>query len=82
MSALKKVSLKDIAEAAGVSTALVSFVLNGKKKEYRVGEETAKRILKIAQEMNYQPNIAPKSLRSGRTKTIGDVVSDIYNPSY
>lgn len=39
MSSLKKISLKDIAEAAGVSTALVSFVLNGKKKEYRVGEE-------------------------------------------
>ena len=37
MSSLKKISLKDIAEAAGVSTALVSFVLNGKKKEYRVG---------------------------------------------
>ena len=52
MSSLKKISLKDIAEAAGVSTALVSFVLNGKKKEYRVGEETAQRILKIANEMN------------------------------
>ena len=82
MSALKKISLKDIAEAAGVSTALVSFVLNGKKKEYRVGEETAKRILKIAQEMNYQPNIAAKSLRSGRTKTIGVVISDISNPFF
>ena len=82
MSALKKVSLKDIAEAAGVSTALVSFVLNGKKKEYRVGEETAKRILKIAQEMNYQPNIAAKSLRSGRTKTFGVVISDISNPFF
>ena len=53
MSSLKKISLKDIAEAAGVSTAWVSFVLNGKKKEYRVGEETAQRILKIANEMNY-----------------------------
>ena len=51
MSSLKKISLKDIAEAAGVSTALVSFVLNGKKKEYRVGEETAQRILKIANEL-------------------------------
>ena len=79
MSSLKKISLKDIAEAAGVSTALVSFVLNGKKKEYRVGEETAKRILKIANEMNYQPNLAAKSLRSGKTKTIGLVVSDISN---
>ena len=33
-------SLIHISEAAGVSTALVSFVLNGKKKEDRVGEET------------------------------------------
>lgn len=82
MASLKKISLKDIAEAAGVSTALVSFVLNGKKKEYRVGEETAQRILKIANEMNYQPNLAAKSLRSGKTKTIGLVVSDISNPFF
>lgn len=82
MSSLKKISLKDIAEAAGVSTALVSFVLNGKMKEYRVGEDTAQRILKIANEMNYQPNLAAKSLRSGKTKTIGLVVSDISNPFF
>lgn len=82
MASLKKISLKDIAEAAGVSTALVSFVLNGKEKEYRVGEETAQRILKIANEMNYQPNLAAKSLRSGKTKTIGLVVSDISNPFF
>lgn len=82
MPSIKKISLKDIAEAAGVSTALVSFVLNGKKKEYRVGEETAQRILKIANEMNYQPNLAAKSLRSGKTKTIGLVVSDISNPFF
>lgn len=82
MSSLKKISLKDIAEAAGVSTALVSFVLNGKEKEYRVGEETAQRILKIAKDMNYQPNLAAKSLRSGKTKTIGLVVSDISNPFF
>ncbi len=70
MSALKKVSLKDIAEAAGVSTALVSFVLNGKKKEYRVGEETAKRILKIAQEMNYQPILLPRAFAVGGLKQL------------
>ena len=82
MPPLKKTSLKDIAQAAGVSTALVSFVLNGKMKEYRVGEDTAQRILKIAHEMNYQPNLAAKSLRGGKTKTIGLVVSDISNPFF
>lgn len=82
MSSLKKTSIKDIAEAVGVSPALVSFVLNGKRKEHRVGEETARRILKTAKELNYQPNLAAKSLRSGKTETIGLVVSDISNPFF
>jgi len=82
MPSLKKVSLKDVANAAGVSTTLVSFILNGNGKEYRVGKETAERVVKIAREMNYQPNIAAKSLRSGKTKTIGLVVSDISNPFF
>ena len=82
MVPLKKISLKDIAEAAGVSPALVSFVLNGHAKEYRVGEETALRVEKIAREMNYQPNLAAKNLRCGKTDTIGLVVSDISNPFF
>jgi LacI family transcriptional regulator len=79
MTEIKCVSLKDIAKKAGVSTALVSFVLNGKGKMYRVSEQTEKHILRIAMEMNYQPNMAAKSLRSGKTGTIGVVVPDITN---
>lgn len=82
MAYIKKISLKDIAAVAGVSPALVSFVLNGKGKEYRVNEDTAKRIMDIARELNYQPNFAARSLRSGCTKTIGLVVSDISNPFF
>ncbi len=82
MGNIKKSSLKDVAAKAGVSTALASFVLNGKGKEYRVGEQTAKHILSVATEMNYQPNMAAKSLRSGKTNTIGVVVSDISNPFF
>lgn len=82
MATLKKVSLRDIAKAAGVSPALVSFVLNGKAEEYRVGEETAQKIKQIAIEMNYQPNLAARGLRAGKTKTIGLVVSDISNPFF
>lgn len=82
MVTLKKISLKDIAAEAGVSTALVSFVLNGKGREHRIGEETSRHILRIAREMNYQPNIAARGLRSGMTGTIGVVVSDISNPFF
>lgn len=78
----RKVSQKDIAEKAGVSTALVSYVLNGKAKESRVGEEMAAKVLKIADELNYRPNHLAKSLRSGKTYTIGLVIADISNPFF
>ncbi len=78
----KKVSIKDIAREAGVSIALVSYVLNGKEKESRVGQEIAGKIRQIATELNYQPNYLAKSLRSGKTQTIGLIIADISNPFF
>ncbi len=67
---------------AGVSTALVSYVLNGKEKESRVGQEIAQKIRQIAADLNYQPNHLAKSLRSGKTHTIGLIIADISNPFF
>lgn len=78
----KKILLKDIAKEVGVSTALVSYVLNGKEKEARVGEEMAKKIKKVAKKLNYQPNLIARGLKSGRTKTLGLIVADISNPFF
>lgn len=78
----KKISLKDIAQKAGVSTALVSYVLSGKEKESRVGQEIALKIRQIATELNYQPNHLAKSLRSGKTHTIGLIIADLSNPFF
>jgi len=61
----KRVSLKDIADKVGVSTALVSYVLNGQEKEKRVGAEVVIRIRKALEEMNYKPNFIARSLRYG-----------------
>jgi LacI family transcriptional regulator len=47
----KKTTLKDIATRAGVSTALVSYVMNGKDKEGKVGKEMAITIKAIAKEL-------------------------------
>lgn len=77
---MKKVSLKDIAKKAGVSTATVSYVLTNKK--CRVSETTKQRIREIAKELNYQPNQIAKSLKSGKTYTIGLIVADISNPFF
>jgi LacI family transcriptional regulator len=75
----KKVSLKDIAAQVGVSTALVSYVLNN-KKEGRIGKEVAEKIKKTARDLNYQPNQIARSLKVQKTFTIGLIVADIANP--
>lgn len=78
----KRVSLRDIAERVGVSIALVSYVLNGREKEMRVGAEVVKKIRKAAEELNYQPNQIARSLRMQSTKTLGMIVADIANPFF
>lgn len=79
---MKKVSIKDIAQKAGVSIATVSLVLNDKNKKGRVSRDKAEEIKKIAKEMNYQPNVVARSLQSGRSQTIGLLVADISNPFF
>jgi LacI family transcriptional regulator len=76
---IKKVSLKDIAQKVGVSTALVSYVLNN-KKEGRIGKEVAQKIRDAAKELNYTANQIARSLKTNKTFTIGLIVSDISNP--
>ncbi|OOQ59431.1 LacI family DNA-binding transcriptional regulator [Mucilaginibacter pedocola] len=74
---MKKVVLKDIANHVGVSTALVSYVLNGQAVEKQVSKENAARIMAAAEELNYRPNQIAKSLKTQKTHTIGLVVADI-----
>jgi len=63
------VTQKDIAKALNVSQGLVAQVL-GNRKDARATEETRERILRMAAEMDYRPNMAARSLRSGRTHTV------------
>lgn len=80
---MKKVVLKDIARHVGVSTALVSYVLNDLAEEKQVGKEIAEKIRQAAIELNYQPNQIARSLKTRKTHTIGLIVADInYRFSY
>ena len=73
--------LADIAKAAGVSSAVVSRVIN-KDPTLRVGKETRERVLEAIAALDYSPNIAAKSLRSARSGLIGILLNDITNPVY
>ena len=76
---MKRVSIKDIAQKAGVVPSTVSLVLNGKAKQSRISDDLAARIKALAIETGYQPLQTAVSLRTGRTKTLGLIVEDISN---
>ena len=61
----KRVTLKDIATAAGVTTATVSYVLNDTPGQ-KIAPETRERVLKAARELSYVPNSAARTLRARR----------------
>lgn len=78
----KKTSLADIAKSLGVSKTLVSMVLNGKGNDNGINEDTQKRVWAKSKELNYKPNIMARSLRTGRSYTLGLIVADISNAFY
>jgi LacI family transcriptional regulator len=69
-----RVTSREVADRAGVSRTTVSFVLNGVQSG-KVSEETRARVLKAARELGYVPDAAARTLVSGKTRTIGLVVS-------
>lgn len=78
---MKRASIKDIARIAGVSVATVSYVLN-RKEGSRISEATQKKILEVAENINYTPNKIAKSLKMSKSKLIGLIVADISNDFY
>lgn len=61
------VTIREVAQAAGVSTSTVSKVLNG---HYSISEETAQRVRRIMREMNYYPSASAQSFASGSSRTV------------
>ncbi len=71
--ARKRVTIRDVAERAGVSPTTVSFVLND-VGDVNLRDETRQRVLKATEELGYAPSAAARSLVSGQTCTIGLVI--------
>lgn len=82
MSKQRRTTTADIAHAAGVSRATVSYVLN-KRPKSGISKETAEKIQQIAQELNYVPSAAARILRSGSSNLVlGILPSWDLGPTY
>lgn len=76
---MRKATIRDVAEHAGVSTATVSRALSGSRP---VSDELARTIRSAVAELGYSANVIASSLRRSRTDTIGMVVPSIANPFF
>src|SRR5713226_3423260 len=72
-------TIRDVAKAAGVSTATVSNVLN---KTGKVGNETRRLVLSTVRRLGYIPDVHARHLASRDRRTLGIIVSDIENPFF
>ena len=75
----ERITIKRIAEIAGVSISTVSRALRG---DPTASEKTTKRIIEIANQVGYYPNLLAKGLRQNRTFNIGIIFNDPNNPFY
>ncbi len=74
------VNRNDVARHAGVSTAVVSYVMNGGPRA--VSPETRARVEAAVQELGYRPNALARALKLQRTGVLGIVVPDSSNPYF
>lgn len=73
------VRMKDIAKDLGVSVITISKVL---RNHPDIGDETRERVLARVKELDYRPNLAARSLVTGRTYLVGLVVPDLLHPFF
>jgi len=78
---IKKATLKDIAKAAQVSVATVSYVLNNVSNQ-TIPEETKCRVLDAAKQLNYVPNLAARSLVKQKSGLIGILINRAENEGF
>ena len=70
-------TLKDVSAEAGVSMALASVVLNGKKGRIKASEDTRRKILEAAEKLGYEPDRNARALRMSRSFLIGVLAYDV-----
>jgi LacI family transcriptional regulator len=76
-----RVTLTDVASAAGVHPGTASRALND-ATENQVSRATARRVRKVAKDLGYAPNTVARGLRTNKSMTIGIIVPDLTNPIF
>jgi LacI family transcriptional regulator len=73
-------TLRDIAEQSGVSITTASRILNHRETGIPIREETRLRVLRVATDLGYKPNLLARGLRGSRSSLLGAIARDIADP--
>ena len=76
----KRPTRDDVAKLAGVSVATVSYVINDGPRP--VAEDTRARVLEAVEQLGYRPHAIARSLKTGRTCTVGLLIPTLLSPGF
>nr|WP_179722794.1 LacI family DNA-binding transcriptional regulator [Petropleomorpha daqingensis] len=74
--------MQDVAERAGTSRTTAHYVLTGRDREMRIGEDTRRRVLRAANELRYRPDLMARGLRTQVTRTIALIADAVASEAY
>jgi LacI family transcriptional regulator len=74
-------TLRDVADAAGVHAATASRALNPATRGL-VNADTARRVIRVAEQLGYRPNPIARGLKTAKSGTVGIVIPDLMNPLF
>ena len=73
-------TLRDVAQASGVSITTVSRILNGRESGVPIRDDTRERVVRTAAELGYRPNLLARGLRGQASTLLGVIARDIADP--
>jgi LacI family transcriptional regulator len=76
---MRRTTIQDVAQKAGVGKVTVSYVLNGRAQEFRISEETSHRVRRAAAELQYHPHALGQMLARRCTNTLGVVFQGVHH---
>ncbi|HEY4626073.1 MAG TPA: LacI family DNA-binding transcriptional regulator [Blastococcus sp.] len=78
----QRATMRDVAERAGTSRTTAHYVLTGQDRDMRIAEETRRRVLRAANELDYRPNLMARGLRTRVSRTIALVTDTVASEPY
>ncbi|MFN5755660.1 MAG: LacI family DNA-binding transcriptional regulator [Planctomycetia bacterium] len=74
----RRVTISQVAEAAGVARATAAFVISGRAPELRIAQKAIDRVNAVAKKLGYVPNQLARGMITGRSHVVGVILGGVW----